>query len=182
MTDDRLDQLSQVEDADTTLRDNQHPVDEPIELSASDLVALDPDEADEHGEPEAEATLVIERSAIEEASKADATKEDLRHTAQNEAVDAMTAERSIPDELLNKSLRTQERRRVELSAPTEPADPEHGQKTLKFEAIGGPKTEKMQAVGTQPLPQIDGDPIEDDPEATAVRNTDGGVWLSLIHI
>ncbi|QDG51433.1 hypothetical protein FIV42_11970 [Persicimonas caeni] len=164
MTDDRLDQLSQVEDAETTLRDRP-PADEPIELSASDLIALDADE------PEEEATLVIERSQVEGA---DATRDDLRNTTTNEAIDAMTTERSIPQELLDQSLRTAERQRPLLQARSDEADGEEGAKTLKFEAISGPKTEKMQAVGTQPLPAV-----EDDPEATAVRSTDSGAWAEV---
>ncbi len=163
MTDDRLDQLSGVEDAEATLRDDMQGESGPIELSASDIEALEPAE---------ETTQVIERSRLEEASSADVTNEELRTTLQNQAVDAMTTERHVPEELLNRALPTRERRqRLRRDSAGEVV--EHDNETRQFEAIPGPKTEKMQAIGTRPLPRVD------DPEETAVRGTDSGEWAEL---
>lgn len=164
MTQDRLDQLGKVEDTEATLRDDMQEDSGPIELSASDLVAIDPEESDP------ETTQVIERSRIEGKLGVDATTENLRQTMQSDPVNEMTAERNIPDELIDRSQRTRERRRLELR---DPSDSEIGMKTLKFEPIEGPKTEKMQAVGTQTLPPVD------DPDATAVRSIDSGTWAEL---
>ena len=156
MTDDRLDQLSQVDDAEQTLRDPMHDEDGPIELSASDLVAIDSDE-------DQEATQVIERSRLEQQSSADATDDDLRTTVPTDIGDGMTSEHRIPDELLQRSLPTRD----------QPQRLKRGDSTDQFEAIQGPKTEKMQAVGTRPLPRLE------DPETTVVRDTGSGEWAEV---
>jgi hypothetical protein len=146
MADERLEQLSEVEDSETTLRDNEQgnnherprDADGTVELSASDIVAIEP--------ADAETTQVIERSQLQEQASADATAESLRTTAESAASSEMTFEHRVPEELLEKTM---------------------------------PKTQKMQAVGTQPLPRVDETAETDDPEQTAVRSTDSGEWAEL---
>jgi hypothetical protein len=141
MVDDRLEQLSEAKDGETTLRDGSRGEDGTVELSASDIVAVE--------EVESDTTQVIEQSQLECLASDDSEVEepttelceaDLRTTTQHEAVQGMTTERQVPEALLDETVA---------------------------------KTQKMKAVGTQPLPSVD------VAEETAVRSTDSGEWAEL---
>jgi hypothetical protein len=151
MDDERLEQLSGVENSEATLRDEPSDDDETVELSISDIEALGPVDVPSHAVSRAESTDsettdVIERGQLEQTSPANPTADNLRATAESSVDSELTFEHHVPEEVLEKTV---------------------------------PTTQKMQAIGTRPMPKIESPEETDDPERTAVRSTDSGEWAEL---
>ncbi len=160
MSDHRSQPSAGAESGDSSPRDDQQPEEHTVELSASDILSVQPAEAPTGpmSQVDAETTQVLELRRLQAAARAD----DVRTTSEAQAHEETTSAFDIPAELLERMESTIERPR-----PRERADsaevvsaPNDDPKTLKLEAVSGPPTEKFQAVGTRPLPRVS-EPDED---------------------